>query len=127
MAMTVGRITVCGQEYPACLSSRVIINIKKRSGEADFIKGINAILGDGDVEGMFWLLAEMLTAGKRYMKLIGEDTPEPPCEDDLLDLIGINEYGALVKVITDTATETGTPEITLEGDSKNLETTTPTA
>ena len=76
---------------------------------------------------MFWLMAEMLKAGKRYMELIGEETPTPPSEDDLLDLIGVNEYADLVKVITDTATETGTPEITLEDDSKNAETTTPTA
>lgn len=124
--MRMGRIKVCGVEYPACLSTRVILNIKDRTGK-EFDTGINELLGNGDLGGLFWLMAQMLKAGKKYMELTGETTPEPPSEEDLVDLVGIDEYAGLVKVITDTASGTGTPDVILEDDGKNLKTTEPTA
>jgi len=118
-----GKIRVLGKDYKACLSTRIIIHIKEKTGK-DFEQGINELLGQGDMDGLFWLLAEMLKAGKRYADLTGEDAPEPPCYDDLIDLIGLDEYSGLVKTIVDTATDTGTPDVVVETDPKNQQTTT---
>lgn len=122
--MRMGKIKVLGKEYKACLSTRIIINIKEKTGK-EFESGINELLGKGDMAGLFWLMAEMLKAGKKYADLIGEEAPEPPCYDDLIDLVGLDEYQGLVQTIIDTATDTGTPDVIVEPDPKNPETTTP--
>lgn len=122
--MRMGKIKVLGQEYKACLSTRIILHIEEKTGKG-FEAGINELLGKGDMAGLFWLMAEMLKAGKTYADLTGEPAPEPPCYDDLIDLVGVDEYQGLVQTIIDTATDTGTPDVVVEGDSKNPETTTP--
>lgn len=124
--MRMGKIKVGGKDYNACISTRVIIEIEERTGKT-FDAGMSELLGNGNTADVFWVMAEMLKAGKRYADLIGEKAPEPLGYDELIDFVGPDEYGGLVQTILDTATGTSSPDVTVEDDSKNAETTKPTA
>ena len=124
--MKIGYIKINGRKYPACLSSRVIMNIKEYTGK-NFTDGINEILKADNFEGLFWLMSQMLDAGMRYSRLIGDEVTEPPKEEDLLDLIGIDDYGKLTDTVTAVVVDTAEPEVVLEGDEKNAKTTKPKA
>ena len=120
--MKLGYITINNVKYPACLSTRVIIAIKNKTGQ-DFETGINAILNGSDFENLFWLMAQMFDAGKRYCRLVGVDSPEPLEEDELLDLLGVDDYSKLLDTVTAAVVETAEPEVVLEDNSKNVKTT----
>lgn len=124
--MRVGQININGTKYPACLSTRVIMNIKEKTGK-DFEAGINEILNAGNFEGLFWLMSQMLTAGARYNRLVGLEALEPPAEEDLLDLIGVDDYDKLTDTVLNAVVETSEPEVVLEDDGKNAKTTKPKA
>lgn len=119
--MRQGRINIAGVDYPACISTRVIINAKERTGK-EYPESIVELVDNNNLEGQFWVLAQMLMAGKRYLERIGETSPEPPTEDELLDLIGLDDFKALANTIIEIATDTATPDVIV--DSKNRETTT---
>lgn len=120
--MKLGRITINNVQYPACLSTRVIIAIKNKT-EKNFEEGINEILNGSNFENLFWLMSQMLDAGKRYSKLIGVESPEPPEEDGLLDLLGVDDYGKLLDTVTAAVIDTAEPEVAVESDEKNAKTT----
>lgn len=116
--MREGNVKVLGKMYPACLSTRLMIKIAEKTGKP-FAQGINDLLSTDNVEGMFWLLAEMLAAGKKYHDLIGENTPDPPSEDALMDLIGLDDYSPLTDAIYDAAMTTAAADVDVETDEKN--------
>lgn len=119
--MRQGTMPIAGVKYPACISARVIINAKERTGK-EFPESIADLVDNNNIEGQFWLLAQMLKAGKLYLELIGETSPEPPTEDELLDLIGLDDFQKLANTIIGIANDTSTPDVIVE--SKNRETTT---
>lgn len=116
--MREGTVKLFGKEYPACLSTRVMIKIGEKTGKG-FAEGIDDLLSVQNVDGMFWLLSEMLAAGKKYHDLLGEATPEPPNQDTLMDLIGMDDYGVLAEAIYDAAMTTATADVDIETDEKN--------
>lgn len=116
--MTVAKIKLLGKEYPACLSTEVMINIQDKTEKA-FTEGINELLSMDNIDGMFWLLAEMLEAGKKYYDLIGKDAPEPPNREALKALTGFDDYQALVDSIYSAATTTTAADVDVETDEKN--------
>lgn len=116
--MREGKVKLLGKEYPACLSTRLMAKIVDKTGKS-FVEGINDLLTPNNIEGMFWLLAEMLDAGKRYHQLLGDETPTPPNHDTLMDLIGIDDYSALTAAIYDAATASSAADVDVETDGKN--------
>ena len=116
--MREGKVKLFGKEYPACLSTRLMVKIQEKT-EKSFAQGINELLSTANIDGMFWLLSEMLIAGKKYHDLIGENTPEPPSRDELLDLIGFDDYKALSEAIYEAATNTAEADVDVEADGKN--------
>lgn len=108
--MREGKVKILGKEYPACLSTRTMMNITSKTGKP-FAAGINELLSSDDIEGMFWLLGEMLKAGKKYHDLIGDNTPDPPSADDLMDTIGFSEYNELARAIYQAATDSSEAEV----------------
>lgn len=116
--MREGKVKLFGKEYPACLSTRLMVKISEKTGKP-FAQGINDLLSTDNIEGMFWLLAGMLEAGKKYHDLIGESTPEPPSEDTLMDMIGMDDYSVLAEAIYDAAMTTAAADVDVETDEKN--------
>lgn len=116
--MREGKVRLFGKEYPACLSTRLMVKIAEKT-DKPFAEGIDELLSTNNIDGMFWLLAEMLEAGKKYHDLIGEQTPEPPSKDALLDLIGLDDYTALSEAIYDAAMTTAAADVDVETDEKN--------
>lgn len=97
--MRTTKINIRGTEYTACFSTRVVVDLEERFG--DITKGLERIMSEKKVSEMFWLLSRMLNAGKKYCDLEGVEAPEPPTEDQLLDLVGIDEYETMFSGIAD--------------------------
>lgn len=116
--MREGKVKLFGKEYPACLSTRLMMKISEKTGKG-FAEGINDLLTTDNIDGMFWLLAEMLEAGKKYHDLVGDNTPEPPSKEVLMDLIGMDDYSPLAEAIYDAATTTAAADVDVESDEKN--------
>ena len=97
-----GTITLAGAEYPLRFSLRVVKACTERYGSLDGI--FQAIQGKGSevdvVDECLWLLAVMLDAGWRYDRASGQNPPEPPDADALLDVLDLMEaQTALVAAI----------------------------
>lgn len=71
--MRTGKITVNGLDYITCLSTRVLVALEERGGDAD--KELSRILKSAKLSDLFWLLAQMIDAGNRYAKIEGWTTP----------------------------------------------------
>ena len=81
-------ITLAGKEYSLRFSLRVVQAIQGKGSEM------------GVVDECLWLLAAMLDAGWRYDRASGENPPEPPDMDMLLDVLDLSEArAALVTAI----------------------------
>lgn len=116
--MREGKVRLFGKDYPACLSTRLLVKIQEKTGKS-FAEGINELLSTNNIDGMFWLLSEMLEAGKKYHDLVGDQTAEPPTREELLDLVGFDDYSALAEAIYGAATTTATADVDVESDEKN--------
>ena len=102
-------VKICGKEYIACFSTRVLMALEEREG--DSTKGLQRILSENKVSDLFWLLAQMIDAGDRYAKLEGLDNPGKLALDDLIDLIGVDEYEGVFRAVTETVKAGNTPNV----------------
>ena len=107
-------------EYITCFSTRVLIAIEEREG--DSTEGLKRILNDSKLDDLFWLLAQLIDAGARYAKMEGLNNPEPLTKDELIDMIGVDEYPSIFGEITQTVISGNTPNIETK-PLKNAETT----
>ena len=119
--MRVGKIEVNGTEYPLCLSTSLICELEEETG-LPHGEAIDKIISGGKVSELFGLMARMIAAGCRYKKLIGEEAPDPISKQDLADLIGLDDYPTVFGQLYASVTGGATPEVTVEPDSKNAET-----
>ena len=53
----------------------------------------------------FWLLHQLMVAGNRYAKLEGLDAPEVFSLDDMIDLVGVEDYPAMFAAIGKAVTD----------------------
>jgi len=96
-------ITLAGKEYPLRFSLRAVKACTDRYGSLDgMFEAIQVKNGQVDVvDECLWLLSTLLDAGYRYCKASGEDAPEPPDEDTLMDMLDLAEMqGVLLRAIT---------------------------
>lgn len=94
--MRTAMITLDGKAYPLCFSTRVVRSCHERYGGIDQIG--QALSGSDLMEVLdetLWLLSAMLDAGYRHAKLNGEESPEPPDQDTLYDLCGMDDLADL--------------------------------
>ena len=95
--------------YKTCFSTRVVMALEARGGDAD--KELQRILDERKVADMFWLLHKMLDAGRRYSILEGENPPPEISYDNLLDLVGMDDYGSMFAQMAATIADDKTPTV----------------
>lgn len=120
--MRTGKITVNGQEYITCLSTRVLVALEERGGDAD--KELARIMQGRKLGDLFWLLAKMIDAGDRYAKLEGIDNPGTLSLDALMDSMGPDDYEVMTGAMADTVKAGTTPTVEAKpakGKGKNAE------
>lgn len=107
--MIVKQIVVGGKSYPVCFSARVLLALEVRGGDAD--QELSRILTSRKLEDMFWLLHQMVDAGRRWADLEGEDHPGPLSLDALVDSMAVDELGSLFSAVTGTIAEDSKPTV----------------
>lgn len=120
--MRTGKITVNGQDYITCLSTRVLVALEERGGDAD--KELARIMQGRKLGDLFWLLAQMIDAGDRYAKLEGIDNPGTLSLDALMDSMGPDDYEVMTGALADTVKAGTTPTVEAKpakGKGKNAE------
>lgn len=93
-------INILGVSRPLCFSTRVMCACTERYGDLNGLFGV--INGDNvghKLNAITWLLAQMMDAGTRYKRLLGEESPAPVSQDDLLDLYSVNDLGELIQAV----------------------------
>lgn len=100
--MKLGYAKIDGKEYPICLNLRVLKNLQDRTGNSlmDELKSYNE---NFDVGKFSLLLNDMLNAGYKQAVRLGIETSEPPCLDDLIDLIGVDDFGSIFAAVGEVA------------------------
>lgn len=120
--MRTGKIVVNGQEYITCLSTRVLVALEERGGDAD--KELARIMQGRKLGDLFWLLAQMIDAGDRYAKREGIDNPGSLSLDELIDSVGPDDYEVMTGAMVDTVKAGTTPTVEAKpakGKGKNAE------
>lgn len=116
--MRTGKATINGKEYLLCFSTRVLMALEERGGSSD--AELQRIMEEHKVSDLFWLLERMIDAGDRYAKLEGLDNPGTISGDDLIDLVGVDEYETMFTSIAGAVKAGNTPEVKVK--TKNAET-----
>lgn len=118
--MRVKTITIHGKEHPICFSTRVLVALEAKAGDAD--AELNRIFSERKMTDVFWLLAQMMDAGARYVAIEGQTPPEPLSYDQLLDSIGVDDYPNLFASLSSTIREDSAPTVEA-APAKNAEAT----
>lgn len=95
--MRVCEIEIDGKQYPICFSTRVAIACQERAGSPE--KVLNKIASE-DIQEIFWLLTQMIAAGCGYKKMNGEETPTPIGYEELVDIVGVDDYPSMFTAIS---------------------------
>lgn len=111
-------IRVKDKEYLACFSTRVLVALEEKYGDADV--GLSTVLSGGKVNDLFWLLAQLLEAGDRYAKQEGIENPGALSLDDLLDRVGVDEYKDMFAGVAEAIREGSGTTVDIEPE-KNVE------
>ena len=73
-------VPIGGQRYYARFSTRILVALEERNaangGSGDPQEELNAIMASGKMSALFWLLAQMLEAGRKAAEMEGL-TPPP--------------------------------------------------
>lgn len=107
--MRTGKITVNGKEYLTCLSTRVLVALEERGGDAD--KELARIMTERKLSDLFWLLSRLIDAGDRYAELEGLENPGTLTEDQLMDLVGPDDYAKMTGDMVQTIKAGSTPTV----------------
>lgn len=106
-------VTLAGQEYPLRFTLRAVKACTDRYGSLEgMFDAIQVKSGQVDVvDECLWLLKTLLDAGYRYSAANGEESPYPPDEETLLDVLDLKEMqGVLLSAIA------GDSQRTVEAD-----------
>lgn len=103
-------VNLNGKTYLVTFSARVMLALEERGGDAG--TELDRILAEGNLSDMFWLLSQMLDAGRRYA--ISEelaDIPDPISLDRLLDTTDLADYQSLSAQVTQAIKADSTPSV----------------
>lgn len=82
---------------------------------------LSSIMENEALSDAFWLLHQLMVAGNRYAKLEGLDAPEVFSLDDMIDLVGVEDYPAMFaaigKAVTDGQAQTVEAEFPKNADT----------
>lgn len=123
--MRTSTLTIRGTEYPCCFSTRVLLALEERGKREKPVKSatemLSSIMENEAMSDAFWLLHQLMVAGNRYAKLEGLDTPEVFSLDDMIDLVGVEDYPAMFaaigKAVTDGQAQTVEAEFPKNADT----------
>lgn len=117
--MRTGVIEIKGEKHVICFSTRVLIRCEERAGS--FEKELQKIV-DNDIKEAFWLLSEMIAAGAKYAEMEGMENAAPIAYEDLIDVIGLDDYKTIFKAITNTIQDGSKRKVEAQPE-KNTKTT----
>lgn len=125
--MRTSKLNIRGQEYLCCFSTRVLLALEDRGRQENPVKSATEMLSaimdeNGNLRDAFWLLHQMMVAGHRYAALEGMDAPEPMAMDDMIDLIGVEDYQSMFAAMGEAVTAGQTQTVEAEFP-KNAKTT----
>ena len=94
--MRTASVTLHGREYTLCFSTRVVRSCCECYGG---LENIDKALSDENplkvLDETLWMLSAMLDAGARYIRLNGGEPPQPPDQETLYDLCGMDDLTGL--------------------------------
>ena len=113
--MRIKMVTIGGKEYPACFSTRVMMDLEEKGGTIQ--SALTAIAKSGKVSDLFHLFHQMLLAGHRYSERQGLPHSGERSFDELIDSVGIDDYKpvfsevmSIVRVSSETTVEATAPK-----------------
>ena len=108
-------VNIGGKEYPACFSTRVMMDLEDKGGTIQ--SALTAIAESEKVSDLFHLLHQMLLAGYRYSERQGLPHSGELSFDELIDSVGIDDYKSvfsevmsIVRVSSETTVEATAPK-----------------
>ena len=119
--MRIHPVNLNGKTYLVTFSARVMLALEERGDDAG--TELDRILTEGKLSDMFWLLSQMLDAGRRYaMSEELGDIPDPISLDQLLDTTDLADYQSLSAQVTQVIKADSTPSVE-SSPAKNAEAT----
>ncbi len=124
--MRTATLNIGGREWPVCFSARVVCDCEDRFGKVDgLFEALSADKVTDKFKTLAWLAAEMLDAGARLSRMDGKAADVPPDEDELLDVLGMDDVGAVQAALLSAIT--GDAKRTVEAEApKNARATSAT-
>lgn len=119
--MRTGKVIVGGKEYLTCFSTRVLMRVEEEKGEAAH-EWLQKMVENQSVGDMFWLLTQLIDAGDRYAKLEGLDNPGTIAFENLIDIVGVDDYATMFAAVVETVKNGQTPNVRTK-PGKNVKTT----
>lgn len=108
--MRIHPVNLNGKTYLVTFSARVMLALEERGDDAG--AELDRILTEGKLSDMFWLLSQMLDAGRRYaMSEELGDIPDPISLDQLLDTTDLADYQSLSAQVTQVIKADSTPSV----------------
>lgn len=97
-------VPIGNQTYYARFSTRILVALEDRNqdkgGPGDAQAELNAIMASGKMSALFWLLAQMLEAGRRAAELEGMTPPPAITYEELLDKTGLEDYDQMFTLVS---------------------------
>lgn len=116
-------IRLGGRMYPAVYSASVACDVNDKFGDAEQM--LSALRNENLAERMralAWLSADMMASARRSLRVGGTESPVPPGEDEVLDLLSIRDLPEFQRDVMEALLADTKREVEVH-DSKNPETT----
>lgn len=94
--MKTGTITIAGNTYLTCLSTRALMRLQDK-GKGSIEKVFDELVESGSLSETFELLYMLMDAGARYAKLAGIENPPLISYDEMIDTLGIDDLPEVQK------------------------------
>ena len=102
--MKLVEVPIGNQVYYARFSLRVMTALEDRSlirgGSGDSQAELDDILASNRPSGIFWLLAQMLEAGRKAAELDGLNAPPQLSYEELLDRVGLEDFDDMFTLVS---------------------------